>query len=236
MCSCSVLKVYLSSQAIFPCVKELWKSPQLAKLSPKVVELLLSTASHFFRSEDIIEHKLSVYFMEDDEDFIALLQAANRAANAENTTGDTAGGEAGTSSGGAAATSGTTSTTGTAGTAGTTGTTGTTGATGTTDTTSASGTAGGAAGGEASESSSSVRPPRVDPLYLGQLCDMGFSREQAERALLVCGNDLTTAMEWLLTRHPSGGEVRRACVCVCVCVYVCVCVLVPWLGHTAVLY
>ena len=173
--------------------------------------------------------------MEDDEDFIALLQAeaaVNRAANAANTgntTGDSGagGGEAGTSSSDAATTSGTTGTTGTTSTAGATGTTSTAGATGTTstagatgttDTTTTSGTVSGAAGGEVSESSSSVRPPRVDPLYLSQLCDMGFSREQAERALLVCGNDLTTAMEWLLTRRPSGGEVRSVCVSLCVCV------------------
>jgi len=44
-------------------------------------------------------------------------------------------------------------------------------------------------------------PPRVDPLHLQQLCDMGFARPHAEQALEACSNDLNTAMEWILT-HP----------------------------------
>lgn len=32
--------------------------------------------------------------------------------------------------------------------------------------------------------------------------DMGFSRDHATEALLVCGNNLTAAMEWILT-HPQ---------------------------------
>ena len=45
-------------------------------------------------------------------------------------------------------------------------------------------------------------PPRVDPQHLQQLCDMGFARAHAEEALEACGNDLNTAMEWILS-HPS---------------------------------
>ena len=42
-----------SSQAILPCLKELWSSPQLTNLSPKVVELLISTIRHFYSSEKV---------------------------------------------------------------------------------------------------------------------------------------------------------------------------------------
>jgi len=35
--------------------------------------------------------------------------------------------------------------------------------------------------------------------------DMGFTRDHGIEALLVCGNDLTTAMEWILT-HPPPAE------------------------------
>ena len=48
--------------------------------------------------------------------------------------------------------------------------------------------------------------PRVDPLYLQQLSDMGFTREHAEEALLACGNELPSAMEWILS-HPPSSEV-----------------------------
>ena len=44
---------FISSQAILPCLKELWSSPQLTNLSPKVVELLISTIRHFYSSEKV---------------------------------------------------------------------------------------------------------------------------------------------------------------------------------------
>lgn len=33
--------------------------------------------------------------------------------------------------------------------------------------------------------------------------DMGFTRDHATDALLVCGNNLTAAMEWILTHPPT---------------------------------
>jgi hypothetical protein len=211
----------------------------LPKLSSKVVELLLATASHFYRSEDILQKKLEIYFFDDDEDFLASLRAEAEAAraarlareNAQTDTTNTAasgGGEAsgGTESGASGETStaaadttgatGSSEATATASAGGTTGeastsdstgggNTGTSGAPSTSETV-ATGTA--TEGTTGTEQQAEVRPPRVDPLYLGQLCDMGFSREQGERALLVCGNDLPTAMEWILTRHPGAPEVQ----------------------------
>ena len=203
-----------------------------------MVELLLSTASHFYRSEDILQKKLEIYFFDDDEDFLASLRAeaeAQRAArlareNAQTDTTNTAasGGE-GTGGGTESGASGENSTAaeGTTGAAGTSEATanasaGTSGVASTSDSTASTDRTGGTSGATATseteatgtgtaggtEQQAEVRPPRVDPLYLGQLCDMGFSREQAERALLVCGNDLPTAMEWILNRHPTGTEVR----------------------------
>lgn len=52
------------------------------------------------------------------------------------------------------------------------------------------------------EANEAPAPPRVDPHHLQQLCDMGFTRTHAEEALEACGNDLNSAMEWILT-HPS---------------------------------
>ena len=52
------------------------------------------------------------------------------------------------------------------------------------------------------------QPPRVNPHHLQQLFDMGFSQEQGEEALLACGDNLTAAMDWLLSRPtPSGPAV-----------------------------
>ncbi len=48
--------------------------------------------------------------------------------------------------------------------------------------------------------------PLVDPAYLQniqQLCDMGFERHHADEALQACGNDLSSAMEWILAHPPS---------------------------------
>ena len=33
--------------------------------------------------------------------------------------------------------------------------------------------------------------------------DMGFTRDHATDALLVCGNNLTAAMEWILSHPPA---------------------------------
>ena len=203
-----------------------------------MVELLLSTASHFYRSEDILQKKLEIYFFDDDEDFLANLRAeaeAQRAArlareNAQtDTTNTAASGGGGTESGassenstaaegtttGATATSEATATanagTSTSDSTPSTDRTGETSGAPSASETEATGTgtaAAGTSGGARAEQQAEVRPPRVDPLYLGQLCDMGFSREQAERALLVCGNDLPTAMEWILNRHPTATEVH----------------------------
>ena len=75
-----------------------------------------------------------------------------------------------------------------------------------------------ASSGAPGASSSPAPPivaPRVDPHFLQQLCDMGFSREHSEEALLTCGNDITTAMEWILS-HPPSSEAVQVCACVCV--------------------
>lgn len=53
-------------------------------------------------------------------------------------------------------------------------------------------------------------PPRVDPHHLQQLCDMGFTRVHAEEALEACGNELNTAMEWILT-HPLSAVSIHMC-------------------------
>ena len=64
-------------------------------------------------------------------------------------------------------------------------------------------------GGEAAPQSSAplapLQPPRVNPRHLQQLFDMGFTREQGEEALLACGDNLTAAMDWLLSRPATSG-------------------------------
>ena len=67
--------------------------------------------------------------------------------------------------------------------------------------------------------------PRVTPIHLQQLCDMGFSRELTEEALVATSNDLGSAMEWMLSHQPSASGSSGRGVCVCVCVDVLVCVL-----------
>ena len=59
-------------------------------------------------------------------------------------------------------------------------------------------------GAQASSSVSVEAPPlhRVDQAFLQQLCDMGFARNHAEVALIACANDLTSAMEWILSHPP----------------------------------
>lgn len=52
--------------------------------------------------------------------------------------------------------------------------------------------------------------PGVEPLALQQLVHMGFSQDHAAEALVACGNNLTLAMDWILTHQPSttaGAEV-----------------------------
>ena len=47
--------------------------------------------------------------------------------------------------------------------------------------------------------------PSVNPLFLQQLMDMGFPQVHAEDALIACGNDLPSAMDWILT-HPHAAS------------------------------
>ena len=69
--------------------------------------------------------------------------------------------------------------------------------------------------------------------------DMGFTREHAEEALLVSGNELATAMEWILTHPPSHTATissrepyvyytytyTHTCICTCTCTCTCMCTL-----------
>lgn len=45
--------------------------------------------------------------------------------------------------------------------------------------------------------------------------DMGFSRDNATDALLVCGNNLTAAMEWILAHPPTEDPVTSSGDTVC---------------------
>ncbi len=51
-----------SLQAVFPCLVELWESPQLVQLNPKVVELLIATIKHLYSNERLIQTKLADFF------------------------------------------------------------------------------------------------------------------------------------------------------------------------------
>ena len=80
------------------------------------------------------------------------------------------------------------------------------------------GGASGGGGGGASTVAPTPAAPRAAPGHLQQLCDMGFARELAEEALVATGNDLSSAMEWMLSHQPSAsGSSGREVVCVCVC-------------------
>lgn len=65
---------------------------------------------------------------------------------------------------------------------------------------------GGEGSGEGASAPSAPPPPpiypSVDPVFLQQLCDMGFTREQADEALTASANDLPAAMDWILN-HPQ---------------------------------
>lgn len=133
-------------QAVFPCLVELWESPQLAKLNPKVVELLIATIKHFYSNEKLIQTKLADFFK---------LTGAPIPSSASKTV-----------------------------------------------------TKHPPQSGQAEAPPSSVPPPppvhpSVDPLFLQQLCDMGFSRAHGEEALIACANDLAAAMDWILNHPPS---------------------------------
>ena len=41
---------------------DLWDSPQLSKLNPKVVELLIATVKHLYSNEKLIESKVAEFF------------------------------------------------------------------------------------------------------------------------------------------------------------------------------
>ena len=138
------------SQAILPCLQELWCSTQLSRLTPKIVELLIGAICHFYSSEKIINEKLKEFFAKEDPTLVAL----NAAMGAPSSSTASAG----------------------------------------------------PSGSVLSPAAPQI--PRVDPLYLQQLIDMGFTRNHAEEALMACGNDLSTAMEWILTHPPSSTAVE----------------------------
>ena len=48
-------------QAVFPCVTELWQSPQLSRLNPKIIQLLLTTIRHLYSNEKIIASKVAEF-------------------------------------------------------------------------------------------------------------------------------------------------------------------------------
>ena len=143
-------------QAVFPCLVELWESPQLAKLNPKVVELLIATVKHLYSNEKLVANKVAEFFK------ISGAAAAKTPAA-------------------------------------------------TTTTAAAKPTTSGPP--EASTDGASAPPPppppappvhpSVDPMFLQQLCDMGFTRDHAEEALMACANDITAAMDWILNHPPS---------------------------------
>ncbi|XP_064399727.1 E3 ubiquitin-protein ligase HUWE1-like isoform X3 [Halichondria panicea] len=54
-----------TQKAILPCLKALWDSPRLSKLTLKVIELLLASIRHFYRSEEPMEKKLDEYIAAD---------------------------------------------------------------------------------------------------------------------------------------------------------------------------
>lgn len=128
---------------------ELWGSPHLSQLNPKVIELLIATVRHFYSNEKLIESKLAE-FIKSDPSMAKVAAKSTAGSSAENETPSSSGADP-------------------------------------------------------------VAPPppppppthpNVDPDYLQQLCDMGFQREHAEEALIVCANDLASAMDWILN-HPA---------------------------------
>ncbi len=60
--------LFFSLQAILPCLKALWDSPQLSKLTVKVIELLLASIRHYYRSEKPMQKKLDEYIAADNRD------------------------------------------------------------------------------------------------------------------------------------------------------------------------
>ena len=155
---------------MFPCLVELWESPQLAQLNPKVVELLIATIKHLYSNEKLIQTKLAEFFKSTG---VASSSASKTVSKHPPQSGSS----------------------------------------------------------EAPPSSVPPPPPvhpSVDPLFLQQLCDMGFSRAHGEEALIACANDLASAMDWILNHPPSSSanavvsEVRaRGEVLTDLCTYTC---------------
>ena len=125
---------------------ELWDSPQLPKLNPKVVELLIATIKHLYSNEKLIESKLAEFFKYSASS--ASKTSAKHTSQAETSSSSSA------------------------------------------------------AAGEPAAPPPPVHPS-VDPVFMQQLCDMGFTRGHAEDALIACGNDLSSAMDWILNHPPS---------------------------------
>ena len=172
------------AQAVLPCLQQLWGCPQLPELSPKVVELLIGTIRHLYSSEKLIATKLEEFLAGEEPP----KQAPPSSASTSSSTSTPppplppAGGGANIEPPPPASSSSSAAAAAAAA--------------------AAVVVIGGGGGGP-------PRPPpvpRVDPLYLQQLCDMGFSRPHAEEALLACGNDLSTAMEWILSHPPSSSS------------------------------
>lgn len=166
---------------MFPCLVELWESPQLSKLNPKVVELLIATIKHLYSNEKLLETKVAEFFKSTSPAPPPKSSAIKPA-------------DAATSSG---------------------------------------------SSGSSGPSAPPPPPPphpSVDPLFLQQLCDMGFSREHAEEALIACANDLTAAMDWILNHPPPSAAAapvspgQASCVlwhCPAVCVVILLSVVPP---------
>ena len=162
---------------MFPCLTELWQSPQLPSLNPKIIELLIATVRHFYSSEKLIGAKVA--------EFLKLEGSSDAQAAASSTKSAKA---AGGGSGGGGATG-----TGDASQSGASGTDSTTTAITSQSQTAASSTA----------DTAPSEHPGMDPVALQQLLDMGFSQDNAAEALVACGNSFTLAMDWILNQQRS---------------------------------
>ena len=173
-------------QAIFPCLMELWQSPQLFKLNPKVVELLIATVRHFYSSEKLIDSKFTEFFKSEFPG-AAGSKTTGKSATTSTAVAEPVGDRTPGSTTSAPATGAAAPATG------------------------AAAPATGVAAPPPPPPPSSQPPahPSVNPHYLQQLTDMGFSRERAEEALVACANDVQAAMDWIFI-HPSPGPSSAA--------------------------
>ena len=170
---------------MFPCLTELWQSPQLTNLNPKILELLIATIRHFYSNEKLIEAKVAEFLKTEGADS-KQTGASSKPSKSTN--------------GGNRATGPSTNTADATGTSSTAG--------GGSDATGGSGAVGGSTGGSSQQATPSSDPtpsqhPGVDPVALQQLADMGFSQDSAAEALVACGNSFPMAMDWILNHQPA---------------------------------